>query len=1006
MAATDDIFRRSKYFDLEEENRSRTIDFILVYRLDKYLAQIDLRERIDYYLNCMKWVGLDIETHRGEGNDNLIFVKIHAPFDLLLNVADKIKLRLPIQRVDIETKQQQLEGKATGFLQRFLYCASCRNLEIFDLKTNKLGNGAAGDGIVESDEDLNFDEFYHFEKKDYFRYNYSNDLRHRFQSLFDTYRPGGRANYFTTGEKAQLIYELLLRLPYETIDDDEDYMETMKNSIDDFTIIFSDKSSEMKEMKKMSERTKSKKDEKEFFNQKISNMSQENFLRAIFTKAWHKAGIDRLIDNKTFLAAYAPHETIIPIHRKKSSRKTYHYLKPKENFELNDRTVLEKEWAPFKRFMQFQPYTSIRRYFGVKIAFYFAWFGFYTQFLILAAICGLVVFIYGMMTLSSSEQVKDICDVNRLGGTLMCPLCDSLCKFWYLNESCIYSKLTYIFDNEGTLFFSMFMAIWSILFLELWKRRQSTLRYDWDLGTNNERELLEPIRPNYERRSTRMKRNPITGHFEPYFSFYKRLYRMFISFSACFTMIAVVIIAMVGVIIYRVAVSIAVASTSYVILRKYSKIFTACTASTINLIAIMFLGYMYKLIAKKMTDFELHKFQSSYEASFTLKHYLFEFANNYSALFYIAFFKGTMTNAPGEKRFFIFGKFKTEACDPAGCLSELCIQLIIIMSGQQIMGLIMEVVFPSLKLWISPGGWIHRCRGMNGNHIARNDLPTFEKDFHLNPVTHDALFTEYLKLALQFGFVTLFAVAFPLAPLLALMNNIIEIRIDAQKFLRKFRRIKPAMVTDIGIWQSIIEVISRLAVITNATIIAWTSDFIPKSVYKYHTNKSNNDLVHYVNHSLSVFNIQSNFGNETECRYRGYRNPPGHEDEYKFSSEYWYILVARLAFVLVFEHLVFLLMQTLGYLIPDVPYSTRMMIRRQHYVQQQMLWGEWGQKPVTDEDQKKMRNELDKLIDEQSNERGKSRSDDILNYQTHHPSFEGQPYNIHQKSASIPSKFS
>ena len=40
---------------------------------------------------------------------------------------------------------------------------------------------------------------------------------------------------------------------------------------------------------------------------------------------------------------------------------------------------------------------------------------------------------------------------------------------------------------------------------------------------------------------------------------------------------------------------------------------------------------------------------------------------------------------------------------------------------------------------------------------------------------------------IQFGFVTLFVAAFPLAPVLALINNVIEIRLDAQKFICQYR---------------------------------------------------------------------------------------------------------------------------------------------------------------------------------------------------------------------------
>lgn len=51
---------------------------------------------------------------------------------------------------------------------------------------------------------------------------------------------------------------------------------------------------------------------------------------------------------------------------------------------------------------------------------------------------------------------------------------------------------------------------------------------------------------------------------------------------------------------------------------------------------------------------------------------------------------------------------------------------------------------------------------------------------------------------LQFGFTTIFVAAFPLAPLLALLNNIIEIRLDAYKFVTQWRRPMPARATDIG----------------------------------------------------------------------------------------------------------------------------------------------------------------------------------------------------------------
>ena len=46
-------------------------------------------------------------------------------------------------------------------------------------------------------------------------------------------------------------------------------------------------------------------------------------------------------------------------------------------------------------------------------------------------------------------------------------------------------------------------------------------------------------------------------------------------------------------------------------------------------------------------------------------------------------------------------------------------------------------------------------------------------------------------LVLQFGFITIFVAAFPLAPLFALLNNWVEIRLDAQKFVCETQDLGP-----------------------------------------------------------------------------------------------------------------------------------------------------------------------------------------------------------------------
>ena len=51
---------------------------------------------------------------------------------------------------------------------------------------------------------------------------------------------------------------------------------------------------------------------------------------------------------------------------------------------------------------------------------------------------------------------------------------------------------------------------------------------------------------------------------------------------------------------------------------------------------------------------------------------------------------------------------------------------------------------------------------------------------------------------IQYSFTTIFVAAFPLAPLLAFCNNLIEIRMDAIKMMRLYRRMVPRKANDIG----------------------------------------------------------------------------------------------------------------------------------------------------------------------------------------------------------------
>jgi len=100
-------------------------------------------------------------------------------------------------------------------------------------------------------------------------------------------------------------------------------------------------------------------------------------------------------------------------------------------------------------------------------------------------------------------------------------------------------------------------------------------------------------------------------------------------------------------------------------------------------------------------------------------------------------------------------------------------------------------------------------------------LPYFELEA-LQP-EYPGVLDDYMELFIQYGYVTLFAVAFPLSSLCAWLNNIFEVKMDGFKILMASQRPKYMGAEDIGTWQVVLEFVSYLAVASNCALICFTS---------------------------------------------------------------------------------------------------------------------------------------------------------------------------------------
>ncbi|KAJ8962061.1 hypothetical protein NQ314_005844 [Rhamnusium bicolor] len=238
---------------------------------------------------------------------------------------------------------------------------------------------------------------------------------------------------------------------------------------------------------------------------------------------------------------------------------------------------------------------------------------------------------------------------------------------------------------------------------------------------------------------------------------------------------------------------------------------------------------IYSKISMELTKFENHRTQNDFDNAYIYKTYALAFTNNYAAVFYIAFFKLKISiqknfsmfradffTHPGDMALWTnLGGIGSDICNPTGCLTDLSVQLIAIMLVKIFVNNYVQLVSPNKNGFFKDG------------------------EFFLQ-ISWRAL--------IQYGFVVFFVAGFPLLPILALINNFAEVRVDSYNVTRSLRRPIPNKVAGIGAWLGILQAVTYVGVVTNALVIAFTSDFVPKEIYRISVDKT---LKGYVNTTIS-----------------------------------------------------------------------------------------------------------------------------------------------------------
>ena len=334
------------------------------------------------------------------------------------------------------------------------------------------------------------------------------------------------------------------------------------------------------------------------------------------------------------------------------------------------------------------------------------------------------------------------------------------------------------FTSPWNLLFGLSISLWTTLFLEYWKREQSELAFTWDsLGYDGGE---EEDRPEF-REAARPEYNADADDIEWVFPWWRRAGALTLSFLGC---LGISLLAT-GTIIYLLAL----AGTAQ---REWTgpgwegpwehaaKVPTAVYLASLSVFSSANAG-----IARWLTELEGHRTESQHRNAVVVKLVLMQFCVYFVSPLYIAFAEQD--------------------------LRKLHSSVFAVLGLYNVINQLAEVGVPLTRA-LTGAAAVVRAQGPTGSEWAglesagRTDIALSEPE---------DLFSDYLELWVQFGQVALFSMVFPLAPLLALANNVLEIRLDAFKMLRTCRRALPVRASGIGSWLGIFEAVGYVAVMTN-----------------------------------------------------------------------------------------------------------------------------------------------------------------------------------------------
>lgn len=340
-------------------------------------------------------------------------------------------------------------------------------------------------------------------------------------------------------------------------------------------------------------------------------------------------------------------------------------------------------------------------------------------------------------------------------------------------------------------YFSFGIAVWAPLLVIFWRRRCAEIDIEWD----NYNLRINPVSLR-QQFVGELRNNPVTDKEEYHYPASQRFIRYIESFvvslpfilGAAFFMI--VSLNMMGYtdnhdsFYMEFFASLAAPGA---IFEKGSKM--AFIPSIMMTVGMALIFKVFEPAAVYSTKRENHKTKEHHNNSLNIKKFIFNFIFFFTHLMYVAFVRQ----------------------DLAGLRKELIILALV----DEFRRIAVESAVPTIL--------------QNGFQLQKTYSTVVEEELDELNKPEYTYFEDYLELVIQYGYITMFAAAFPLGAFVSLLFLFFERKSDAYKIEKLCRRPLSLSASEIGIWDDIMSLISYTSVFTNLFLFAYASSHIEKT---------------------------------------------------------------------------------------------------------------------------------------------------------------------------------